>query len=140
MITPVFAAAEEDSGGSFLVSPDVGLMIWTLVAFGITAYILKKVAFPRIAEAIDKRRRAIEESIDAAERTKQEADELLEEYRARLKEAREQAEDIVVRARRAGDTFRDESKQAAVKCATASSRTLRCTRVWSKRWRRPALR
>ena len=111
----MFFLAAEEGGGSFLVSPSAGLMIWTLIAFGITAYILNKVAFPRIAEAIDKRRRAIEESIDAAERTKQEADELLEEYRARLKEAREQAEDIVVRARRAGDTFQDESKQAAVK-------------------------
>jgi len=109
-----FLAAEE-GGGSFLVSPSAGLMVWTLIAFGVTVYILKKVAFPRIAEALDKRRKAIEESIDAAERTKREADELLEEYRARLKEAREQAEDIVVRARKAADALQDDSKQAAVK-------------------------
>jgi F-type H+-transporting ATPase subunit b len=108
-----FFAAE--GGGSFLVSPSAGLMIWTLIAFGITLYILNKVAFPRIAEALDKRRRAIEESIESAEHTKQEADELLAEYRARLKEAREQAEDIVVRARKAADSLQDESKQAAVK-------------------------
>src|SRR5215208_202864 len=104
-----------EGGGSFLVSPSAGLMVWTLIAFGVTVYILKKVAFPRIAEALDKRRKAIEESIDAAERTKREADELLEEYRARLKEAREQAEDIVVRARKAADALQDESKEAAVK-------------------------
>jgi F-type H+-transporting ATPase subunit b len=103
------------AGGKFLVSPSAGLMIWTLIAFGISVYILNKLAFPRIAEALDKRRRAIEESIDSAERTKREADELLEEYRARLKEAREQAEDIVVRARRAADALQDESKEAAVK-------------------------
>src|SRR2546423_1667769 len=102
-------------GGSFLVSPSVGLMIWTLLAFGATVYLLNKLAFPRIAEALDRRRRAIEESIDSAERTKREADELLEEYRARLKEAREQAEDIVVRARKAADSVQDESKQAAVR-------------------------
>src|SRR5829696_1066039 len=99
-----------EGGGSFLVSPSAGLMIWTLIAFGITVYILNKVAFPRIAEALDKRRGAIEESIDAAARTKREADELLEEYRARLKEAREQAEDIVVRARKAADALQDDSK------------------------------
>src|SRR3954454_17910664 len=103
------------SGGSFLVSPSAGLMIWTLIAFGISVYILNKYAFPRIVEALDKRRKAIEESIDSAQRTKQEADELLEEYRARLKEARDQAEDIVVRARRAADSLQDESKEAAVK-------------------------
>jgi F-type H+-transporting ATPase subunit b len=110
----MFSLAAE-GGGSFLVSPSAGLMIWTLIAFGITLYILNKVAFPRIAEALDKRRRAIEESIESAEHTKQEADELLAEYRARLKEAREQAEDIVVRARKAADSLQDESKQAAVK-------------------------
>ncbi|MBD0282558.1 MAG: F0F1 ATP synthase subunit B [Thermoleophilaceae bacterium] len=104
---------EEDGGGNFLVSPNVGLMIWTLLAFGVTLYLLNKLAFPRIAEALDRRRRAIDESIDQAERTKREADELLEEYRARLREAREQAEDIVVRARRAADALADQSKAAA---------------------------
>src|SRR5215218_1921697 len=103
------------AGGKFLVSPSAGLMIWTLIAFGASVYILRRFAFPRIAEALDKRRLAIEESIDSAERTKREADELLEEYRARLKEAREQAENIVVRARRAADALQDEAKAAASK-------------------------
>ena len=106
--------AAEDSGGSFLVSPKIGLMIWTLLAFGATLYILNKVAFPRIAEALDKRRKAIEDSIEHAEQAKREADELLEEYRARLREAREQADDIVVRARKAADSLADESKAQAV--------------------------
>src|SRR5919108_716983 len=101
----VFAA--EEGGGSFLVSPSLGLMIWTLIAFGTTAYILNKLAFPRIAEALDRRRRAIEESIDSAEKTRREADELLEEYRARLREAREQSEDIVARARKAADALQE---------------------------------
>src|SRR4051794_36727286 len=102
------------SGGSFLVSPSAGLMIWTLIVFGLSLWFLSKYAFPRIADALDKRRTAIEDSIETAERTKREADELLEEYRARLKEAREQAEDIVVRARKAAETLQDESKAAAV--------------------------
>jgi F-type H+-transporting ATPase subunit b len=114
-IDAIVLLAAEDGGGSFLVSPSVGLMIWTLIAFGTTLYILNKVAFPRIGEALDRRRRAIEESIDSAERTKREADELLEEYRARLREAREQAEDIVVRARKAADSLVDESKAQATR-------------------------
>jgi F-type H+-transporting ATPase subunit b len=100
-------------GGNFLVTPNVGLMIWTLVAFVITLLILRKLAFPRIAEALDRRRRAIEESIDAAERTRSEADRILAEYRERLREAREQAEDIVTRARRAADRLEDEAKTDA---------------------------
>src|SRR3954464_5488179 len=111
---PVTIAAE-DSGGSFLVSPDVGLMVWTLLVFGISMFILGKFAFPRIAEALDRRQKAIEDSIDAAEQTRREADQILSEYRERLKEAREQSEDIVTRARRAADRLGDEAKADAAK-------------------------
>src|SRR6266540_7165240 len=106
----VLAASEEggSDSGSFLVSPDVGLMIWTLLAFGITMFLLAKLAFPRISDALAKRQHAIEESIDAAERTRREADELLAEYRERLKEARVQAEEIVVRARKAAEVHERE--------------------------------
>ena len=52
-------AAEESGGGSFLVSPNVGLMLWTLIAFGATLFLLNKFAFPRIAKALDRRRLAI---------------------------------------------------------------------------------
>jgi F-type H+-transporting ATPase subunit b len=108
-------AASDSGGGSFLVSPSLGLMIWTLLAFGITLYLLNKLAFPRIAAALDRRRVAIEESIESAQRAKQEADELLQEYRARLREAREQAEEIVTRARKAADNLKDETKAEASK-------------------------
>src|SRR3954470_23893727 len=99
---PVTIAAD-DSGGSFLVSPDVGLMIWTLVVFGISMFILGKFAFPRIAEALDRRQKAIEDSIAAAEQTRREADQIVSEYRERLAEARGQADDIVARARKTGE-------------------------------------
>jgi F-type H+-transporting ATPase subunit b len=114
-LADILPLAAEDSGGNFLVSPNVGLMIWTLLAFGITLFVLNKVAFPRIAEALDKRRKAIEDSIEHAEQAKREADGLLEEYRARLREAREQADDIVVRARKAAEGLADEAKAAATK-------------------------
>jgi F-type H+-transporting ATPase subunit b len=91
------------SGGSFLISPSVGLMIWTLVLFGISMYILWRLAFPRISEALDRRQHAIEESIDHAEQMRRQADELLAEYRERLREARGQAEQIVDRARKAAE-------------------------------------
>ena len=105
-------AAEEEGGGNFLVSPNVGIMIWTLIAFGVALLILRRAAFPRIGEALDRRQRAIEESIDAAERTKSEADELLAEYRERLAEARQQAEEIIARARKAGEATQSEALEA----------------------------
>ncbi|HEV7750160.1 MAG TPA: F0F1 ATP synthase subunit B [Baekduia sp.] len=102
---------EENS--NFLVSPDVGLMIWTLLAFLVTFFLLRKLAFPRISEALEKRQHLIEESIDTAQRTKAEADEILAEYRERLKEARTQAEEIVARARKAGEVHERESLEHA---------------------------
>lgn len=97
------------SSGSFLVSPNVGVMIWTLIVFGVSLYILGKFAFPRIQSALDRRQAAIEESITASERTKTEADKLLEEYRERLHEARGQADEIVARARRSAEHTEEES-------------------------------
>ncbi len=102
-------AAEEGGSGSFLVSPNGGLMIWTLLVFAISFYVLAKFAFPRIAEALDKRQKAIEDSIDHAEQTRKEADDLLAEYRERLSEARSQADEIVARARRTGENVEAEA-------------------------------
>jgi F-type H+-transporting ATPase subunit b len=114
-IVPLAAEAAEhgeESGGSFLVSPGLGLMIWTLVLFLVTMWVLSKVAFPKIQEALDKRAKTIAESIDAAERQRKESDELLSEYRARLAEAREQADDIMVRARKSAETAEAEAAAA----------------------------
>jgi F-type H+-transporting ATPase subunit b len=120
------AEGEKDSGGSFLVSPAVGLMIWTLIAFGVTMFILKRFAFPLISDALERRSNAIQDSIDHAEQTRREADELLREYRERLKEAREQADDIIVRARKAAEQFEHEQKEQSRKeHAEAMERTRR---------------
>jgi F-type H+-transporting ATPase subunit b len=102
---------EEEGGGSFLVEPGLGLMIWTLVLFLFTMWVLSKVAFPRIQEALDRRANAIKQSIDEAERQRREADELLAEYRQRLTEAREQAEDIAARARKAAEAAVAEASE-----------------------------
>jgi F-type H+-transporting ATPase subunit b len=104
--------AGEESGGSFLVSPGLGLMIWTLVLFLFTMWVLSKVAFPKIQEALDKRAKTISESIEAAERQRKESDELLAEYRGRLSEAREQADDIMARARKSAETAEAEAAAA----------------------------
>jgi F-type H+-transporting ATPase subunit b len=110
-IIPLAAEAAEEEGGSFLVSPGLGLMIWTLIIFLFTMAVLKRLAFPPIQEALDKRARAVAENIEASERQRQEADELLQEYRARLQEAREQAEDILARSRKAGDAAKADATE-----------------------------
>jgi F-type H+-transporting ATPase subunit b len=99
-------AADDPPG---LVDPVIGVMIWTLVVFAIVFFILWKAVFPRITEALDKRQRMIEDSIDSAERTKREADDLLREYRERLSDARGQADEIVARARRTAEANENET-------------------------------
>jgi F-type H+-transporting ATPase subunit b len=112
IVMPLAQAAEEESS-NFLVSPDVGLMIWTLLAFLVALVVLRKYAWPAITEALEKRQHMIEESIDTAERARTEAAELLEEYRERLREARTQAEEIIARARKAGEVHERESVEEA---------------------------
>ena len=105
------ADASDEGGGAFLVEPGLGLMIWTMLAFIFTMVVLSKLAFPRIREAIEERAKKINTEIEAAERTRQEADQLLAGYRERLKEAREQADDIVSRAKKAGDNAKAEATE-----------------------------
>jgi F-type H+-transporting ATPase subunit b len=102
-----------EQSSNFLVSPDVGLMIWTLIAFLVALFVLRKYAWPAITEALDKRQRAIEESIETAERARADAAALLEEYRQRLREARAQADEIVARARKAGEVHERETLEQA---------------------------
>jgi F-type H+-transporting ATPase subunit b len=108
------------SSGSFLISPNVGLMIWTLLLFFISMAVLSRLAFPRISEALDRRQKAIEEAIEASERARKEAEEMLAQYRERLKEARRQADEIVARAQKAAEAH----ERAAIEEARAEREKL----------------
>ena len=99
------------SKGSFLISTNVGIMIWTIVVFVISMFILRRAVFPRIGEALDNRAKKIEGDIDAAAELRKEADKVLDEYRERLKEARAQSDEIVQRARQTAETHEREAKE-----------------------------
>ena len=110
---PVTIHAIVASSGSFLITPSVGLMVWTLLVFVASMLLLRRFAFPAIRDTLDRRQKSIEDAIDTADRTRVEADKLLAEYRERLKEARAQADEIVSRARRAGEEHEHEAIEAA---------------------------
>ncbi len=109
------------SNGSFLIKPGVGLMVWTLLVFGITMVLLARLAFPRITAALDRRQKTIEESIDTAERTREEADRILAEYRERLQEARAQADEIVQHARTTAEGHEREAREQARELAAEAA-------------------
>src|ERR1039458_6579962 len=100
------------TSGKFLISPSLGLMVWTLLVFAASMLLLRRFAFPAIRDALDRRQKSIEDAIDTAERTRIEADKLLADYRERLKEARGQADEIVSRARRAAEEHEHEAIEA----------------------------
>jgi F-type H+-transporting ATPase subunit b len=106
-----FAAYIPLATGSFLITPNVGLMVWTIVVFAISLAILRKWVFPLIGQALDARAKTIEGDIDAAAGLRKEADQVLEEYRERLKEARTQSEEIVQRARQTAESHETEGKE-----------------------------
>ncbi len=108
-----FAQTPLASSGSFLISPNVGLMVWTIVVFAISLIVLRRWVFPLIGQALDTRAKTIEGDIDAAAGLRKEADQVLEEYRERLKEARTQAEGIEARAHETGTSFEQEAREQA---------------------------
>jgi len=116
------------SKGSFLITPNVGLMIWTIVVFVISLFILRRTVFPRIGEALDNRAKSIDGEIDAAHEMRQEADKVLAEYRERLKEARAQSEEIVQRARQTAESHeheaRDHGKELLAEAAKRAEREI----------------
>jgi F-type H+-transporting ATPase subunit b len=97
-----------DSG---LIKVVPGLMIWTIVCFLITLFVLKKYAFGPIQSMLDERRDRIRRAIEEAEKARAEARSLLEEHRALIAQARGQGEQILAEARKVSDAQRQRVKE-----------------------------
>jgi F-type H+-transporting ATPase subunit b len=100
-------------GANPLIEVVPGLMIWTLICFGITFYVLKRFAFGPIQKIIDERRERIRQSLLEAERAREESRKLLEEHRQLRASARGEAEEILSEARRVADSMRERVKEEA---------------------------
>jgi len=94
-----------------LIQVTPGLMIWTIVCFLITFYVLRKYAFGPIQTMIDTRRERIQNALDEADHAREEARHLLEEHRKLIGEAKGQAEDILGDARRVADAQRERVRE-----------------------------
>ena len=86
---------------SQLIKVVPGLMIWTLVAFGLTFFVLKRFAFKPIQKAIDDRRERIMQTLEEADEARDEARRLLEEHKQLMAQARTDAEAILAEAPKA---------------------------------------
>ena len=95
--------AQEENGGSGLIEVVPGLMIWTLICFGITFYVLKRFAFARIQQGIDERRDRIRKAVEEADQARAEARELLEQHKQLIGQAKGDAAEILADARKVAD-------------------------------------
>jgi F-type H+-transporting ATPase subunit b len=94
-----------------LIQVTPGLMIWTIVAFLITLFVLKRFAFGPIQKMIDERRERIRRSIQEADEARAEARRLLEEHKALIGQARGQAEEILAEARKTREAMERRMKE-----------------------------
>jgi len=117
-LVPLAARAQEGSagsGGANILTPNGGLMVWTLVIFGILVFVLTKFAFKPITEAVQAREKALEDAIEGAKRDREEAAHLLDEQRKQLAAAREEGQKIVANSRTAAEEVRQDLLEAARK-------------------------
>ena len=98
-------------GANALIKVTPGLMIWTIVCFLIALFVLKRYAFGPIQKAIDERRDRIRQSIDEADRAREEARNLLEEHRKLLGKAKSDAEEILAEARKQSEAQRERVRE-----------------------------
>jgi F-type H+-transporting ATPase subunit b len=98
-------------GANALIKVTPGLMIWTIISFLITLFVLKRYAFGPIQKIIDERRERISQAIEEADKARDEARKLLEEHRALIAGARSDAEQILAEARRVADSQRDRVRE-----------------------------
>jgi F-type H+-transporting ATPase subunit b len=94
-----------------LIEVAPGLMIWTLICFGLTFFVLRKWIFGPVQKAIDTRRERIRQAIEEADNARAEARSLLEQHRAMIQSARGDAEQILAEARRVADSQRERMKE-----------------------------
>jgi F-type H+-transporting ATPase subunit b len=94
-----------------LIKVTPGLMIWTIVSFLITLFVLKRFAFGPIQRMIDARRERIEQAIAEADHARDEARNLLEEHRKLIAQAKAESEEILSEARRVAEAQRERVRE-----------------------------
>lgn len=96
-----------------LLTPDFGLIVWTLLAFVIVLFILSKYAWPAILGGLRKREQTIADSLAQAEKIRSEMAQMKSENEAILAKAREERGQMLKEARETKDKIINEAKEQA---------------------------
>ncbi len=96
-----------------LLTPALGLILWTLLAFGIVFWLLKKFAWPAIIGGLAKREKNIADSLATAERIKLEMAQMKNENETILTKAREERATMLKEAKETKDKMIADAKEEA---------------------------
>jgi F-type H+-transporting ATPase subunit b len=107
------AAQEAHEAPPKLLSPNTGLMFWTLIIFIVLLFVLTRFAFKPLTAAVEAREKALEDAIEAARRDREEAAALLAEHRQLVRQAHEDAQRFIAEGRAAGEKVRAEVVEQA---------------------------
>ena len=91
-----------------LLSPDLGLIFWTIITFLVLMFILRKTAWKPVMKGLEHREKSIKESLNNAETARSEAEKLLEEQKKMLAEARNESQKLIDNARKAAEVNKQE--------------------------------
>jgi len=96
-----------------LVTPSIGLVFWTLIAFLFLLVLLKKFAWKPIMTAIHDREQFIDEALNKAELAKKEMARLTAQNEDLMKQARAERDAILKEAKTLKDAILSEAKTSA---------------------------
>ena len=96
-----------------LVTPQIGLLFWTVLIFLLLVFLLAKFAWKPILKMVEERTKNIEDALNSAENAKKEMAGLKAENEQIMKEARAERDKIVREAREMKDKIIEESKETA---------------------------
>ena len=105
MLALLQEAAHETGGGPFTINP--GLIIWTLVVFGILLAAAWRWGYPELLKMVEERERRIQKLVDDAEKANAEAQRLLDEHKKQIAAAHNQAQEILAKAKTVSQKERD---------------------------------
>jgi len=108
LLQATHVAPEESGQSGSLLSPNGGLVFWTLVTFIFVLIILGKFVFPRITAVVEAREKALEEAIEMAKRDREAAAKALAEQQAQIEAARNEAQKIIAESRQVGEKVRTQ--------------------------------
>ena len=108
---------EHEREGIDLILPETAELIWGAICFVIVAFVLTRVAFPKLREVIEAREKKIQADLESAENSKNEAQRQLDDYKKQLAEARGEANRIIEDARAAAEQVRKDIMAKAEKDA-----------------------